>query len=116
MASIVEKRKEIGILKTIGFTGKKIALIFLTQNSLVSIICIIIGIFTGIGFGYLISYQTMITLRGEVYLLDKIHIFVDLSKMLLIFFIAFIIINISGLIPLKQINKMKEIDILRAMK
>jgi len=115
-ASIQEKRKEIGLLKTIGLNGKKIALIFLTQISLISTVCIILGIFTGIGLGYLISYQTMISLRGEVYLLDKIHIHVDMLKMMLIFLIAFIIINASSLIPIKQISKMNEIEILRYRK
>jgi len=116
MASIFEKRKEIGILKAIGLTGKRISMIFLMKNSLMSVICIVCGIFIGIGLGYLISFQTMIKLRGEVYLLDKIHIYVDPWKMLLIFFISFVIINISGFIPLKQINQMKEIDILRFRK
>ncbi|MCL1826485.1 MAG: ABC transporter permease [Candidatus Cloacimonetes bacterium] len=113
LAAIIEKRKEIGILKTIGLSGKKIALIFMTQNSLMSSVCIIAGIFAGIAMGYLISYQTMISLRGEVYLLDKIHIYIDFWKMCLIFAIAFVIINISNFIPLRQISKMKEIDILR---
>jgi len=115
-ASILEKRKEIGLLKTIGLSGKKIALIFLTQISLTSAVCIVLGIFTGIGMGYLISYQTMISLRGEVYFLDKIHIYVDFFKMVLIFFIAFSIILASSLIPIRSISKMNEIEILRYRK
>jgi lipoprotein-releasing system permease protein len=113
MASIIEKRKEIGLLKAIGLSGNKITAIFLTQISLISFVCIIIGIFVGIGIGHLISIQTMISLRGEVYLLDKIYIYVDALKMVLIFFIAFVIINVSSVIPLRQISKMSEIEILR---
>lgn len=116
LASIKEKRKEIGLLKTIGLTGNKIALIFMSQISLISSICIIIGIIFGIGIGYLVSYQTMISLRGEVYLLDKIYIHIDFIKMIIIFFIAFIIINLSCIIPLRQISKMREIEILRYRK
>jgi len=116
MASIVEKRKEIGILKAIGLSGRKIAFIYLTQNWLISILCIIIGIFLGIGIGFLISYQTMITLRGEVYLLDKIHIYIDFGKMFLLFFIALVIITIASLVPIIQISRMKEIEILRFRK
>ena len=116
LASIKEKRKEIGLLKTIGLSGNKIALIFLTQINLFSSICIIAGILTGIAFGYFLSYQTMISLRGEVYFLDKIYIYIDFWKMVLIFFIAFMLINLSSIFPLKQISKLKEIEILRHRK
>jgi len=113
LASIGEKRKEIGLLKTIGMSGKKIAMLFLTQINLFATTFIIVGILGGIGLGYLISYQTMISLRGEVYLLDKIYIHVDFWKMCLIFAIALIIINIASIFPLRQITKLREIDILR---
>jgi lipoprotein-releasing system permease protein len=116
LASINEKRKEIGLLKTIGLSGKKIALLFLTQINLFATICIVLGIFLGIGIGYLISYQTMISLKGEVYLLDKIHIYVDILKMLVIFGIAFCIINLASLIPLRQVTKFSEVEILRYRK
>ena len=112
LATIQEKRKEIGILKTIGLSGNKIALIFLSQINLVSVICILLGILVGIGLGYLLSYQTLITLRGEVYFLDKLYIYVDIMKMLLIFFIAFTIINIASIIPIKKISRLREIDII----
>jgi len=113
LAFISEKRKEIGLLKTIGLNSRKIAYLFLTQINLFSSVCVVLGIFTGIGMGYLISYQTMISLRGEVYLLDKIYIYVDVFKMLLIFAVAMTIINVASVFPLRQITKLKEIDILR---
>jgi lipoprotein-releasing system permease protein len=113
IAAIYEKRTDIGILKTLGLGKHKIALIFLTQNLIITSVCIVLGIFAGISLGYLISYQTLITLRGEVYLLDKIYIYVDFWKMALIFAISLTIIIIALLIPLKQIIKLKEIDILR---
>jgi lipoprotein-releasing system permease protein len=116
LASIEEKRKEIGLLKTIGLNSKKIAILFLAQINLMSIVCITFGILCGIGLGYLISYQTMIMLRGEVYLLDKIYIHVDFFKMCAIFAIAWGIINIAAIVPLVQIVQMSEINILRSKK
>ncbi|MCL2063577.1 MAG: ABC transporter permease [Candidatus Cloacimonetes bacterium] len=115
-ASIQEKRKEIGLLKTIGLSGNRITLIFLSQINLISSVCIFLGILTGIAFGYLLSYQTLISLRGEVYFLDRIYIYVDFLKMVMIYFIAFVIINLSSIIPLKQISKLREIEILRYRK
>jgi lipoprotein-releasing system permease protein len=116
LATIEEKRKEIGLLKTIGLSSKKIAALFLAQINLMSFVCISLGILCGIGLGYLISYQTMIMLRGEVYLLDKIYIHVDFVKMCLIFAIASFIINLAAIVPLRQIVRMSEIQILRSKK
>ena len=53
--SVVERRKEIGVLRAIGFRKKMILSVFLLENSYVALLGILIGIILGIDLGYAIA-------------------------------------------------------------
>ncbi|HZY94254.1 MAG TPA: FtsX-like permease family protein [Candidatus Bathyarchaeia archaeon] len=53
--SVVERRKEIGILRAIGFRKRMILASFLLENSYVALLGIIIGVVLGIDLGYAIA-------------------------------------------------------------
>jgi len=53
--SVVERRKEIGVLRAIGFRKRMILAAFLLENSYVALLGIMIGIILGIDLGYAIA-------------------------------------------------------------
>ena len=53
--SVVERRKEIGVLRAIGFRKRMILASFLLENSYVALLGIMIGIILGIDLGYAIA-------------------------------------------------------------
>jgi putative ABC transport system permease protein len=53
--SVVERRKEIGVLRAIGFRKNMILSAFLLENSYVALLGILIGIILGIDLGYAIA-------------------------------------------------------------
>ena len=53
--SVVERRKEIGVLRAIGFRKNMILSAFLLENSYVALLGILIGIVLGIDLGYAIA-------------------------------------------------------------
>jgi putative ABC transport system permease protein len=53
--SVVERRKEIGILRAIGFRRRMVLASFLIENSYVALLGIMIGVILGIDLGYAIA-------------------------------------------------------------
>ncbi len=53
--SVVERRKEIGVLRAIGFRKRMILAAFLLENSYVALLGIMIGVILGIDLGYAIA-------------------------------------------------------------
>lgn len=54
--SVMERTREIGMLKAIGAKSRTVFTIFLTEETLIGIIGELIGVFTGYGFSYILAY------------------------------------------------------------
>ncbi|KAF5421113.1 MAG: putative ABC transport system permease protein [Candidatus Methanomarinus sp.] len=106
--AVLEKTKEIGIMKAIGARNKDIMLIFLFNSGLVGIIGGIIGVFFGIVTSYLLGGGLMSTPRG-----DPIETVVSLQIVVLALFISVVVGISAGMIPAYQGSKLKPVDALR---
>ncbi len=108
LTAVLEKTKEIGIMKAIGARNKDIMLIFLFNSGLVGIIGGIIGVFFGIVASYLLGGGLMSTPRG-----DPIETVVSLQIVVLALFISLVVGISAGMIPAYQGSKLKPVDALR---
>lgn len=110
---IIEKANEIGILMTLGLKIKEIKTIYFTFSLMLAHI----GIFSGMGIGVLLAYwltnQDFISLKGDIYFIDKIII--DPSCLMLgaIYFTTLSIISLTIFFSLRGINKLSIISIMR---
>lgn len=101
LASVLERTKEIGIIRAIGATQEDVILQFLTESVLVSIG----GGIIGIALGVLASYILEITTGIETIL--------SLSSILLSFFVATLIGLIFGIAPAKSAASKSPIEAIR---
>jgi putative ABC transport system permease protein len=106
--SVLERIREIGIMKAVGARNKDIILIFVIESGLIGMI----GGIMGVGFGILISKTiefiavnqlgtTLLKAATPVYLIAGCVLF------------AFIIGAFSGVMPARQASKIKVVDALR---
>ena len=105
--SVLEKTKEIGIMKAIGARNKDILLIFLFNAGLIGFI----GGTLGVLFGAAIS-SLMASLTGAMPM-AKGGTLVTLDAVALALFVSVAVGIVSGLIPAYQASKLKPVDALR---
>ena len=101
LASVLERTKEIGIIRAIGATQEDVILQFLTESVLVSIGGGIIGIILGVFASYILQITT------------GIETILSLSSILLSFFVATLIGLIFGIAPAKSAANKKPIEAIR---
>lgn len=111
--TIMEKKREIGILKAYGMNNTSIRWIYVTKTLLLSMGSIVVGELLGILLGWGISKQTIFFLKGDVYLLEKLYIHVQGTTCVAVFFLALCITIIACLLPLRRISSLQITNILR---
>jgi putative ABC transport system permease protein len=101
LASVLERTKEIGIIRAIGATQEDVILQFLTESVLVSIGGGIIGIFLGVFASYILEITT------------GIETILTLNSILLSFFVATLIGLVFGIAPAKAAASKSPIEAIR---
>jgi putative ABC transport system permease protein len=106
--SVVERTKEIGVLRSLGASKREISSVFNAETFL-------IGLFAGlirVGFTYLISIPLNIILGGLVSGVGKLVVLAPLSALILVL-ISITLTLISGLIPSRIAAKKDPVVALR---
>ncbi len=110
---VVDKTKDIGILKTIGATSGQIKKIFIYEGLLIGAIGTALGSFLGIGICFLLKKYQFIKLPS-VYSLEKLPVsIVFWPDIALIVFAALAITFISTVYPAIKAGKLKPVEALR---
>lgn len=105
--SVLEKTKEIGIMKAIGARNKDILLIFLLNAALIGLVGGVLGII----FGAILS-GALPAIMGETAMLRG-GTLVSLNSVILALSVSVIIGILSGIIPAYQASKLRPVDALR---
>lgn len=101
LASVLERTKEIGIVRAIGATQEDVILQFLSESVLISVGGGIMGIFVGIMGAYIIQFAT------------GIETILSFNSIILSFFVAIFIGLIFGIAPAKAAAKKRPIEAIR---
>jgi lipoprotein-releasing system permease protein len=96
---VVEKTKDIGVLKSIGFTSRKILSVFTLQGLILGIIGSLSGAALGLGACYLLEKYPFIKLPEEIFFTEYLPISVDLKEVLVISLVAVFISFLSSIWP-----------------
>ena len=105
--SVLEKTKEIGIMKAIGARNKDILLIFLLNSGIIGFF----GGFLGVVFGIILS-GALPMLMGESGMLRG-GTFVSINSIILALSVSILVGIIAGFVPAYQASKLKPVDALR---
>ncbi|HDI83138.1 MAG TPA: lipoprotein-releasing ABC transporter permease subunit [candidate division WOR-3 bacterium] len=110
---VLEKTREIGILRAMGATGRKIMRIFMIDGLLVGGI----GTTTGLIIGYVLCWALgkykFISLPADVYFLDKLPVKMQPLDFLIVGVSAIIISFLATIYPALRASKMDPVEAIR---
>ncbi len=106
--SVLERTKEIGILKAVGAGRKHIMALFIAEAAVVALVGGIIGILFGLGLSYLIQLAAMASDWSGM-------LRITIEPWLVLFGLGFALVTgvLSGLLPAVQAAKLQPVDALR---
>jgi len=109
--SVVERNKEIGIMKAIGAKNSDILWIFLIESGLLGLVGGIIGALIGLGGAIGVSQIANQALRSDLFIVRADYILLTGSILF-----SFVIGILSGILPALQASKLNVVDAIRGNK
>lgn len=100
--TVVEKRKDIGILRTLGATNNSIKRIFMFNGLLVGLIGTLSGLIIGLLVCYLQIHYNFYSLDPRKYIIDALPVKLQLSDILLITGVSYFLTYLASLYPAKR--------------
>jgi lipoprotein-releasing system permease protein len=111
--NVIEKSREIAILKAIGATNSGIMTVFMLQGLFIGLIGTAIGITGGFLTGYVLNKYELIKLPADVYYLSHLPVKMQLSDFLTVSISAIVISFLATLYPAWQAAKLNPVEPLR---
>ncbi len=109
---VIEKKREIAILKAMGATDQTVLGVFMVQGVVIGVIGTAIGLLLGGGVvGYLARYE--FELDPKVYLIDHVPVVVSPTEFLITIVVALLICSVATLVPSWWAARMLPVDGLR---
>lgn len=110
---VVEKTKDIGILKALGLTNKSILAVFAFQGVIVGVIGTVGGVVLGLAVSYALKVYPFIRLPEEVFFTEYLPVVVNYADVAVVAGISLFISFVSSIFPAKRASKLPVCEALR---
>ncbi|MBU4419417.1 MAG: lipoprotein-releasing ABC transporter permease subunit [Proteobacteria bacterium] len=110
---VMEKTKDIAILKTMGATDKSIRKIFVFKGIVIGSIGTILGVCLGFILCTVLKYYQFIELPGDVYYITTLPVKLELLDVVMIASAAMAISFLATLYPARQASKLDPVEAIR---
>jgi len=110
---VVEKIKDIGVLKALGFTSRSILAIFSLQGLLLGMIGVFSGAILGVAVCLVLKEYHFIKLPASIYTMEYLPVALDAPDIILIIVLGILLAFFSSLAPALRASRMTPCDALR---
>ena len=110
---VAEKRKEIGILKSIGATGSSITAVFFTVGMTIGVVGTLAGSVVGLVIIWVQNTYKIIRLAGDVYQIDHLPMKLTPTDFLAIVGATLVLSFFATIIPARRAGALQPVDVLR---
>lgn len=110
---VMEKKKDIAILRAMGTSARSIMSIFMLQGVFVGIVGTLSGLVSGLGICFILAKYKFITLPADVYYISALSVQVEFSDVFFVALSAVIICFFATLYPSWRASKLNPVDAIR---
>ncbi len=110
---VLEKTNAVGILKSLGATGKQIVSIFIFQGMYLAVTGILIGNIIAFTLTYLQLHYRIISIPSSVYFMSTVPINISAGVFIIVSVVTFILCIIASFIPSYIASKIQPVSTLR---
>ena len=110
---VMEKRKDIAILQSMGATRDSIRKIFLIKGCVIGVVGTFLGVVLGYFICILIERYEFIELPKDVFLISTVPVRIYLGNFLLVTFVSLFVCLLASIYPARQAAKLDPVEIIR---
>jgi lipoprotein-releasing system permease protein len=110
---VMEKRKDIAILQSMGATRESVRRIFLIKGCVIGVVGTLLGVFLGLALCFLIQEYHFIELPKDVFLISTVPVRIYLSNFLLVGVASLLVCLVASIYPARQAAKLDPVEIIR---
>jgi lipoprotein-releasing system permease protein len=110
---VMEKTRDIAILKSIGATGRMVMRIFVFQGVVIGVLGTVLGLMGGVSLCWLLAKYQFIQLPADVYYITTLPVNMEMTDILAITASAVIISFTATLYPAWQASRLRPVEALR---
>lgn len=110
---VMEKRRDIGVLRTMGVTPRGIMRIFVLQGTLIGLAGTVLGLAAGIAISYVLGRYKLLHLPGEIYFIDTLPVKMEWPDFVFVAAAATLTCFLASLYPAWQAARLAPVTAIR---
>lgn len=110
---VVDRTREIGILKSMGMTDLRIMRVFMLQGVWIGVIGTLAGVFLGMAVAWTIDRFEIIKIPAEVYFVDKLPISIHAADIVMIVVISIAVCFLATIYPALRASGLQPVEAIR---
>ena len=110
---VVDRTREIGILKSMGMTNRQVLRVFVLQGAWIGLIGTAVGTTAGLILSYLLDRYQLIKIPPDVYFVDRLPVDLNPSDVLLIVGASVLVAFAATIYPARQASRLLPVEAIR---
>ena len=110
---VVERRRDIAILSTLGATRAGVMLVFIIEGAVVGAIGAVLGVLLGLAACFIGNHYKLVSLPADVYSISNVPLHANVAETLIAATIAFGLSVLATIYPARNAARMRPVEVLR---
>jgi lipoprotein-releasing system permease protein len=110
---VVDRTREIGILKSMGMTDRQVLRVFMLQGMWIGLIGTAVGTVLGLTLSWVLDRYQIIRIPADVYFLDRLPVDLDPLDVILIVAASVVVAFAATIYPARQASRLLPVEAIR---